>query len=111
VTDEPAAAREMLRNQFVGPYLAQPVYNRFLAWMGYEDEAEAIAAGWAAKDREAVAAAIHDQLIDDLVLVGNVAHVRNRLDEFAAAGLKVAALMVLTPSRSAVEGTLRALAP
>jgi alkanesulfonate monooxygenase SsuD/methylene tetrahydromethanopterin reductase-like flavin-dependent oxidoreductase (luciferase family) len=111
VTDDPAAVREMLRNQFIGPYLAQPVYNRFLAWMGYEDEAQSIALGWAARDREAVAAAIHDRLIDDLVLVGDASHVRDRLDEFADAGLTVAALMVLTPSRSAVEDTLTALAP
>ncbi len=111
VTDEAAAVREMLRNQFLGPYLAQPVYNHFLAWMGYEEEAGAIAAGWAAKDRESVAAAIHDRLIDDLVLVGNAGHVRSRLEEFAASGLTVAALMVHTPSRSAVEDTLRALAP
>ena len=110
VTDEPAGVKETLRNQFIGPYLAQPVYNRFLAWMGYEEEAKAIAAGWAAKDRASVAAAIHDRLIDDLVLVGNAGYVRDRLDEFAAAGLTVAGLMVHTPSRSAVEDTLRALA-
>jgi probable F420-dependent oxidoreductase len=110
VTDDPASVREVLRNQFLGPYLAQPVYNRFLAWMGYEEEAGAIAAGWAAKDRESVAAAIHDRLIDDLVLVGNAGHVRDRLDEFASSGLTVAGLMVHTPSRSAVEDTLRALA-
>ncbi|MGH8927703.1 MAG: LLM class F420-dependent oxidoreductase [Acidimicrobiia bacterium] len=111
VTDDPTGVREMLRNQFVGPYMAQPVYNRFLAWMGYEEEAEAIATGWAAKDRAAVAKATHDRLIDDLVLVGHIDHIRNRLDEFADSGLTVAALMVLTPSRTAVEETLRALAP
>jgi alkanesulfonate monooxygenase SsuD/methylene tetrahydromethanopterin reductase-like flavin-dependent oxidoreductase (luciferase family) len=111
VTDEPGAVREMLRTQFMGPYLAQPVYNRFLAWMGYEEEAAAIAAGWAAKDREAVAKATHDRLIDDLAVVGDARHVRSRLDEFAAAGLTVAALMVLTPSRTAVEETLQALSP
>jgi probable F420-dependent oxidoreductase len=110
VTDEPAVVREMLRSQFIGPYLAQPVYNHFLSWMGYEEEAAAIAAGWAAKDRESVAAAIHDRLVDDLVLVGDARYVRNRLDEFAASGLTVAGLMVLTPSRSVVEDTLRALA-
>jgi probable F420-dependent oxidoreductase len=110
VTDEPAVVREMLRSQFLGPYLAQPVYNHFLSWMGYVEEAAAIATGWAAKDRESVAAAIHDRLVDDLVLVGDAGYVRNRLDEFAASGLTVAGLMVLTPSRSAVEDTLRALA-
>lgn len=111
VTDDPAAAREMLRQQFIGPYLAQPVYNRFLAWMGYEEEAAAIAAGWAARDREAVGRATHDRLIDDLALVGNAAKVRHRLEEYGEAGISVAALMVLTPTRAAVEETLRAVAP
>jgi probable F420-dependent oxidoreductase len=109
VTDDAPAVREMLRNQFIGPYMAQPVYNRFLAWLGYEEEAQAIAAGWAARDREAVGRAIPDRLVDDLALIGTAQVVRDRLDEFAAAGLKTAALMVI--NASAVEDTLRALAP
>ncbi|HEY7565648.1 MAG TPA: LLM class F420-dependent oxidoreductase [Acidimicrobiia bacterium] len=109
VTDDAPAARDMLRDNFIGPYMAQPVYNRFLSWLGYEEEAQAIATGWAARDREAVGRAIHDRLVDDLALVGSASAVRDRLDEFAAAGLKTAALMVI--DRSAVEDTLRALAP
>ncbi|HUO47014.1 MAG TPA: LLM class F420-dependent oxidoreductase [Acidimicrobiia bacterium] len=111
ITDDVPAARDQLRNNFIGPYLAQPVYNRFLAWMGYEEAAAAINAGWVARDREAVARAIPDRLVDDMALLGSPARVRERLEEFAAAGLTVAALMVLTPSRAAVEDTLRALAP
>jgi alkanesulfonate monooxygenase SsuD/methylene tetrahydromethanopterin reductase-like flavin-dependent oxidoreductase (luciferase family) len=94
----------------LGPYLAQPVYNRFLAWMGYPEEAAAIAAGWEARDREAVGRATHDRLVDALALIGSAAQVRKRLEEFAAAGITVAALMVPTPSRTAIEDTLRALA-
>jgi hypothetical protein len=109
VTDDAPAARDMLRDNFIGPYMAQPVYNRFLSWLGYEEEAQAIATGWAARDREAVGRAIHDRLVDDLALVGSASAVRDRLDEFAAAGLKTAALMVI--DRSSVEDTLRALAP
>lgn len=111
ITDDRASGREMLGRQFIGPYMAQPVYNRFLAWMGYEEEAAAIREGWAAKDREAVARATHDRLVDDLALVGDVGHVKQRLDEFAEAGLTVAALMVFTSARNAVEETLRALSP
>lgn len=111
ITDDIAQARARLKQQFLGPYLAQPVYNQFLAWMGYQEEAAAIAAGWVAKDREAVARAIHDRLVDDLALVGNVARVKQKLEEFEDSGLTVAALMVLTPTASAVEETLRALAP
>ncbi|MGQ0849642.1 MAG: LLM class F420-dependent oxidoreductase [Actinomycetota bacterium] len=111
VTDDVEAARDMLRATLIGPYLAQPVYNRFLAWIGYEEEAAAIAAGWAAKDRAAVSKATHDRLIDDLALIGDRNSVRDRLEEYAQAGITVAGLMVITPSRGAVEETLRVLVP
>jgi probable F420-dependent oxidoreductase len=111
VTDDPAPVREVLRRTFLGPYLAQPVYNRFLAWMGFEEEAAAIAEGWAARDREAVARAVHDGLVDRLTLVGDAGAVRDRLDAFAEGGVGVAAVSVLSPDRAVVEQTLRVLAP
>jgi len=111
VTEEVGQAHQFLREQILGPYLAQPVYNQFLSWMGYPEEAAAIASGWVARDRKAVANAIHSRLIDELALVGSTAMVRQRLEEFAAAGLTVAALMVLAPTRTTVEDTLRVLAP
>jgi len=109
VTDDPAPVRQMLRSDFLGPYLAQPVYNRFLAWMGYEEEAAAIADAWSRRDREGLVASISDRVVDDLALIGNRAAVRGKLDEFAAAGVTVAAISVL--SGDAVEDTLRSLAP
>ena len=111
VTDDPASARQRLRSSFIGPYMAQPVYNRFLAWMGYEEEAEAIADAWQRRDREALAAAVPDRLVDDLALLGTRSQVRDRLDEFAAGGLTIASLAMLVSDRSAVEDTLKALAP
>lgn len=111
VTEDVDLAHQYLREQILGPYLAQPVYNQFLSWMGYPEEAAAIASGWLARDRNAVANAIHSRLIADLALVGSAAAVRRRLEEFAAVGLTVAALMVLAPSRATVEETLRVLAP
>lgn len=109
VTDDPAPVRRMLREEFLGPYLAQPVYNRFLAWMGYEEEASAIADAWSRRDRQGLAAAISDRVVDDLALVGDRSTVRDRLDEFAESGITVAALSVLVPDQ--VEATLRSLAP
>jgi len=111
VTDEVDLAHQFLREQILGPYLAQPVYNDFLTWMGYPEEAAAIASGWLARDRKRVATAIHSRIIDDLALVGSAPLVRDRLEEFAAAGVTVAALMVLASSRATVEETLRVLAP
>jgi probable F420-dependent oxidoreductase len=109
IVDDPKPVRAALRDSLLGPYLAQPVYNRFLSWAGYEEEAAAIARGWAAKDRQAVAEAIHDRLVDQLVIVGNENHVRTRLDEFAGAGITAAALSV--PDPSLVGDTLGRLAP
>jgi hypothetical protein len=99
----------MLRSEFLGPYLAQPVYNRFLAWMGYEEEAAAIAEAWAQRDREKLGTAITDRIVDDLALIGDRATVRRRLDEYADSGVTVAAISVLVPDRQMVEETLRAL--
>ena len=111
VTDDPPVIRQVARDVILGAYLAQPVYNAFLAWMGYDEEAAAIAAGWEARDREAVSRAIHDRLVDDLIAIGSVQEVRDRLDEYGDAGIRDAALSVMAPDRAGVESTLSALAP
>ncbi len=85
------------------------MYNRFLSWMGYREEADAIAAAWAQRDREALERSVPDRLVDDLALIGSASRVQERLESFAAAGITVAALSV--PLADRVEETLRALAP
>jgi 5,10-methylenetetrahydromethanopterin reductase len=111
ITDDLASARTMLRETMLAAYLAQPVYNNFLSWMGYAEEAAAIAAGWARRDREAVTRAIHDRLVDDLTVLGDRSKVLDRIDEYFAAGVQQAAISVLATDRATVESTLRALAP
>ena len=53
VTDDVEDAKARFRNNYA-PYYANPVYNNFLKWAGYGDEAEGILAGWAARDRGTV---------------------------------------------------------
>ena len=108
-TDDLNAGRSLVRSAF-GPYFGQPVYNRFLAWMGYPEEAAAVAAAFATGDRDGVARAMHDRVVDDVALVGDTSRIRNRLDEYAAAGLDVSALNVIG-SASEVAGALKALRP
>jgi len=108
ITDDPGAGRGLIRSAF-GPYFAQPVYNRFLGWLGHEEEARAIAGAFAAGDREGVAAAFHDALVDGVSLVGTVGEIRTRLDEYADAGVQVGALNIIGDATTIVEG-LRALA-
>jgi hypothetical protein len=105
VPGDPAAGRDLIRSAF-GPYFAQPVYNRFLAWCGYPDEASAISSSFAAGDRAGVAAALTDDIIDGVALLGSAADARDRLDDFAAAGLRTAAVSVLAPGGAAAAAAL-----
>jgi probable F420-dependent oxidoreductase len=108
VPGDPAAGRDMIRGAF-GPYFAQPVYNRFLAWCGYPDEADAIATAFAAGDRAGVAAAFTDDIIDGFVLLGSVDDARARLRAFADAGLRTAAVSVIAPDAAAATAAFAAL--
>jgi probable F420-dependent oxidoreductase len=107
ITEDPEAGRGLIRGAF-GPYFAQPVYNRFLGWLGHEEEAGAISSAFAAGDREAVAAAFHDALVDGVSLVGTVGEIRERLDEYAEAGVDLGALNIIGDPASIADG-LRAL--
>jgi probable F420-dependent oxidoreductase len=106
--DDVDSSRNLVRQVF-GPYFAQPVYNRFLAWCGHPEAAQAIAAGFAARDRAAVAAALTDEIVDEVAVVGPIPRIRERLDEYAEAGLTVAALNIIAPSPEAVLETLEAV--
>lgn len=109
VLGSPERGREVIRGAF-GPYFAQPVYNRFLGWLGFPGEAARIAEGFARGDRGAVAAALHDEIVDGVALVGEPGRVRERLERYAEAGVGVAALNVIAPDGDGVVGGLEALA-
>ena len=103
VTDDRAKARSLVRMAF-GGYLAAPVYNNFLAWCGFEDEAAAIASAFARRDREAVATAIHDELIDRIAIIGTADECREQLAGFVAAGVTTP---VLAPIATSPDEALR----
>ena len=108
ITEDPDVGRGLIRGAF-GPYFAQPVYNRFLEWLGHEDEAEAISEAFASGDREGVARAFHDALVDGVSLVGTAAEVSERLAEYGEAGVGVGALNIIGDAASIARG-LRAIA-
>ena len=98
VTDDKANGRNLFRAIFA-PYYATPVYNKFLAWAGYEDAAAAIREGWAAKDREKTAAAMSDEMIDEIAVIGSAQEVQDRIRTDAHAGVhtQIIAPMAVTP--------------
>jgi probable F420-dependent oxidoreductase len=110
VTDDVAAGRQIIRTGF-GPYFAQPVYNRFLAWCGWPEEATAVARSFAAGDREGLATALHDDVVDGIALVGPAPLIRDRLAAYGDAGITVGALNVLAADAKAAASALDALAP
>jgi alkanesulfonate monooxygenase SsuD/methylene tetrahydromethanopterin reductase-like flavin-dependent oxidoreductase (luciferase family) len=98
--------RQMAR-WMLGPYLAVPAYNRFLAVQGYETEAADILSRWSSGDRAGALEALTDQILDALVLMGSSGACKERLESFRAAGLDTPILMLVSPQGG--EGTLAAM--
>ena len=107
VTDDVPAARQAVKAQFA-PYVATSVYNRFYRWMGYAEEAQAVLD--AAGDRDAMAAALSDRVVDDLFCLGTADQVAARIAAFCEAGVTVPAVQPLARDRREAEATLWALA-
>jgi probable F420-dependent oxidoreductase len=107
VTDDVPAARQLVKAVFA-PYIATSVYNRFYRWMGYEEEAQAVLD--AAGDRQAMAAAISDRVIDDLFCLGTPDDVAARIAAYHEAGVTVPVVAPLSLGREQAESTLWAIA-
>jgi probable F420-dependent oxidoreductase len=110
VTEDPHAARELFRMVFAS-YYATPVYNQFLAWTGYEDVAREIREGWAAKDRKRTAAAMSDQLIDEIAIIGTREQCQQRIIEYAEGGIHTHIVSCLGFEPALVDATYQAFAP
>jgi alkanesulfonate monooxygenase SsuD/methylene tetrahydromethanopterin reductase-like flavin-dependent oxidoreductase (luciferase family) len=110
VTDEVAAARAALR-QMMGPYFATSVYNRFVAWCGFADEARQILDAWRAKDRARNTAAVTDDMVDRLAVIGPPEHCRARLQAFHAAGVTTPMVHPFLFDEAAMWKVFESLAP
>lgn len=85
-TDDKQYGRNLFRAAFA-PYYATPVYNKFLAWAGYEDAAATIREGWAEKNREKTGSALTDELIHEIAIIGTEDEIRERIKEDADGGI------------------------
>jgi alkanesulfonate monooxygenase SsuD/methylene tetrahydromethanopterin reductase-like flavin-dependent oxidoreductase (luciferase family) len=110
VTDDVAGARGALRHM-LGPYFATSVYNRFVAWCGFPDEAAAILAGWQAKDRARNLSAVTDEMIDRLAIIGPASRCRERLEAFARAGVTTPMVHPFLFDEASIWAAFEALAP
>ena len=110
VTDDVPAARAALR-QMMGPYFATSVYNRFVAWCGFEEESRAILDAWRAKDRARNTAAVTDDMVDRLAVIGPPEHCRARLRAFHEAGVTTPMVHPFLFDEAAMWKTFESLAP
>lgn len=90
--DDQAAALEGVRNHvalYVGGMGAKGknFYNTLFARYGYADEAEAIQTSYLRGDKAEAAAAVPDDFVRSIALIGSVEHVQARLSAYRAAGV------------------------
>ncbi|HZP41560.1 MAG TPA: LLM class flavin-dependent oxidoreductase [Candidatus Binatia bacterium] len=110
--DRAAALHEAKR--MLARYANLPFYGNMLAASGFRDEVSAIRAAWRRKDVAAAEAAVSDGMADEVTLVGDPAHCRERLRAYRMAG---ATLAIVFPNpvgearAAAVERALEAFAP
>ncbi len=110
ITDDRESARGFMRG-FFGPYFATSVYNRFVAWCGFEDEAKGILEGWQAKDRAKVGASVTDAMIDSIAVIGSAEECREKLEAFREAGVTTPMVSPIVGDEASAIAMFEALAP
>ena len=90
-------------------FLSTGVYTSFLAWLGRPREAQQIREGFAERDRAKTNAALSDEFVRRLGLVGSASEVRSRLDEYAKAGLDTAVIWAASQDEAEYEATRAAV--
>jgi probable F420-dependent oxidoreductase len=110
VTDDLAGGRALFRAVFAG-YFATPVYNAYLAWCGQEGAARALRSAFARGDRAASAAALSDEIVDSIAVLGSAEACRERIAAFVAAGVTTPVISPLATDPKAVQAVLETFAP
>ena len=75
-------------------YATVPVYAEFFRWLGHGDAIDPLVDAWQAGDRKRAVELAPDALIRETFLLGPVEAQRERLAEFAAAGIDTVVLAV-----------------
>lgn len=98
-------------------YVTSPPYEAFLRWIGLGPFIDPVLDAWRAGDRTAALAAMGDDLLGSLLVIGGVDECRARLDEYAAAGVRVPVVapfsgkMDMEERRTAIRRMVPELAP
>ncbi|MBQ11167.1 MAG: LLM class flavin-dependent oxidoreductase [Planctomyces sp.] len=91
--------------------MGQYYYNLF-SRSGFQDEANAVREAWSAGDRTKATAAVSEDMLENITVIGDAASCRAKLDRFRSAGADMP--VVAFPhgaSTGGIKHTLEALAP
>ncbi|MFI7615719.1 LLM class F420-dependent oxidoreductase [Nonomuraea terrae] len=110
VNDNADQVREMGRRMLAG-YLTVPVYAAFHDWLGRGEELRPMHEAWAAGDRRAALKAISDEVVDALIVHGDAAACRARIQEYVDNGLDTPVLAPLPGGEISIDQAVRELAP
>jgi probable F420-dependent oxidoreductase len=94
----------------IAAYLTVPVYRAFHEWLGRGELMQPMQDAWAAGDRKAALEAIPEELVDALVVNGEPAACRERIQEYVDAGITTPVLAVLPVGVEPAEA-VKVLAP
>lgn len=109
-TTDADLARTIGRRLLTG-YLTVPAYAAFHEWLGRGELLMPMREKWAAGDRRGASAAIPDEVVDDLLIYGDMQACRERVDAYRAHGLDTPVIALIPPPGLDVAEALRGLAP
>src|SRR5262245_33030827 len=108
-TTDTEMARAIGRRLLTG-YLTVPAYAAFHEWLGRGELLRPMHEAWAAGDRRGAMAAIPDEVVDDLVIYGDLPTCQERVDAYRTAGLDTPVIAVIPPPGLDVAAAVRGLA-
>jgi probable F420-dependent oxidoreductase len=110
VTDAPEPARQALARDITG-YTTVDAYAAYFRASGFADDIDAAQAAWKAGDRAGAVGRLSPRLLDALGVVGPETYCRERIAEFARAGLTMPVVVPFAPEgdrRASILRTVRA---
>jgi len=108
VTDEPAAARQWLARDITG-YAIVDSYGEFFRTSGYAAEVDAVNAAWKTGDRAGAVTKVSPRFLDGLGVIGPADICRERVAQFAKAGLTMPVIMPFSPDSDPRPALLRTI--
>jgi probable F420-dependent oxidoreductase len=106
VTDAPEAARQSLARDITG-YTTVDAYANYFRASGFAEDIDAVQTAWKTGDRAGAPGRLSARLLDALGVVGDETHCRERIAEFARAGLTMPVVVPFAPEADRKASVLR----